>query len=61
MNNPVTLDTVDDVTAQKPSAKAAKTPSTLRIGKRYRPSRVDSHYDAIVVGSGMGGLTSVAL
>lgn len=36
-------------------------PSTLRIGKRYRPTRVDDHYDAIVIGSGIGGLTSAAL
>ncbi len=36
------------------------TPSTLRIGRRYRANRLDSDYDAIVIGSGMGGLTSAA-
>jgi len=36
-------------------------PSTLRIGRRYRPNRVAPDYDAIVIGSGMGGLTSAAL
>ena len=38
-----------------------KTPSTLRIGYRYRPKRLASKYDAIVIGSGMGGLTTAAL
>ena len=36
-------------------------PSTLRIGYRYRPKRLAPEYDAIVIGSGMGGLTSAAL
>lgn len=36
-------------------------PSTLRIGKRYRPSRLGGPYDALVIGSGMGGLTVAAL
>ena len=36
-------------------------PSTLRIGHRYRPTRLADHYDAIVIGSGMGGLTTAAL
>ena len=36
-------------------------PSTLRIGNRYRPGRLAPAYDAIVIGSGMGGLTSAAL
>lgn len=35
-------------------------PSTLRIGRRYRAGRVDDHYDAIVIGSGIGGLTTAA-
>lgn len=35
-------------------------PSTLRIGRRYRPTRLASSYDAIVIGSGMGGLTTAA-
>ncbi|MBT8110482.1 MAG: NAD(P)/FAD-dependent oxidoreductase [Gammaproteobacteria bacterium] len=36
-------------------------PSTLRIGHRYRPKRLAPKYDAIVIGSGMGGLTTAAL
>ncbi len=36
-------------------------PSRLRIGRRYRASRLDGHYDAIVIGSGIGGLTTAAL
>ena len=36
-------------------------PSTLRIGYRYRPKRLAPEYDAIVIGSGMGGLTTAAL
>ena len=35
--------------------------STLRIGHRYRPTRLAPEYDAIVIGSGMGGLTTAAL
>ncbi|MBT8101504.1 MAG: NAD(P)/FAD-dependent oxidoreductase [Gammaproteobacteria bacterium] len=38
----------------------SKTPSTLRIGYRYRPKRLAPDYDAIVIGSGMGGLTTAA-
>ena len=37
------------------------SPSTLRIGYRYRPARLAPDYDAIVIGSGMGGLTTAAL
>ena len=33
----------------------------VRIGTRYRPQRVDQNYDAIVIGSGIGGLTTAAL
>ncbi len=36
-------------------------PSTLRIGYRYRSKRLAPEYDAIVIGSGIGGLTSAAL
>jgi all-trans-retinol 13,14-reductase len=36
-------------------------PSTLRIGYRYRPKRLAPDYDAIVIGSGIGGLTTAAL
>jgi all-trans-retinol 13,14-reductase len=40
---------------------AALKPSTLRIGNRYRASRLNGPYDALVIGSGPGGLTSAAL
>jgi all-trans-retinol 13,14-reductase len=33
----------------------------IKTGKRFRANRVDAHYDTIVVGSGMGGLTNAAL
>jgi all-trans-retinol 13,14-reductase len=36
-------------------------PSTLRIGQRYRPSRLKGPYDALIIGSGIGGLTTAAL
>ena len=41
--------------------KARKKPSTIRIGRRYRPNRLAEAYDAVVIGSGMGGLTTAAL
>lgn len=36
-------------------------PSTIRIGHRYRSNRLAESYDAIVIGSGIGGLTTAAL
>lgn len=33
----------------------------VRTGKRYRSGRADEHYDAIIIGSGIGGLTTAAL
>jgi all-trans-retinol 13,14-reductase len=41
--------------------KSAPQPSTLRIGKRYRATRVAESYDAIIIGSGIGGMTTAAL
>jgi phytoene dehydrogenase-like protein len=38
----------------------SKKPSTIRIGRRYRANRLDGPYDALVVGSGIGGLTTAA-
>ena len=35
-------------------------PSTIRIGTRYRASRLNGPYDAVVIGSGIGGLTTAA-
>ncbi len=31
------------------------------IGTRYRPKRLKSHYDVVIIGSGMGGLTTASL
>jgi all-trans-retinol 13,14-reductase len=50
----------DSKTAEKQSKKTKLQPSSLRIGKRYRANRLDKDYDAIVIGSGIGGLTSAA-
>jgi all-trans-retinol 13,14-reductase len=36
-------------------------PSTIKIGRRYRANRLDGQYDAVVIGSGIGGLTTAAL
>ncbi|WP_295803447.1 NAD(P)/FAD-dependent oxidoreductase [uncultured Microbulbifer sp.] len=41
--------------------RASQQRSRLRIGRRYRAGRLDGPYDAIVVGSGIGGLTTAAL
>lgn len=35
-------------------------PSTIRIGRRYRFNRLEGPYDALVIGSGIGGLTAAA-
>jgi len=35
--------------------------STLRIGRRYRANRLADAYDAVIIGSGIGGLTTAAL
>lgn len=37
---------------------SAPSPAYLRIGKRYRQNRLKKDYDAIVIGSGPGGLAS---
>lgn len=39
----------------------APKPSTLRIGNRYRPNRLQGPYDAVIIGSGISGLTCGAL
>ena len=31
------------------------------VGQKYLSSQIDTHYDAIVIGSGLGGLTTAAL
>ncbi len=43
---------------RRPSRKLS--PSTLRVGRRYRANRLNGPYDAIVIGSGIGGLASAA-
>lgn len=40
---------------------SALEPSTIHIGQRYRPKRLAGPYDVIVIGSGIGGLTTAAL
>ncbi len=35
--------------------------TSIRTGQRYRLRRADAHYDAIIIGSGIGGLTNAAL
>lgn len=47
------------MTAAAPRKKSL-TPSAIRIGKRYRANRIDQNYDAVVIGSGIGGLTTAA-
>ena len=34
---------------------------SVRTGTRFRPARAHEHYDLIVIGSGIGGLTCAAL
>ncbi|MCB1704214.1 MAG: NAD(P)/FAD-dependent oxidoreductase [Halioglobus sp.] len=46
--------------SSQPQGKKGPAPSTIRIGRRYRPGRLDGDYDAIVIGSGIGGLTTAA-
>lgn len=41
--------------------KGSLKPSTIRIGRRYRANRLSANYDAVVIGSGIGGLTTAAL
>ena len=36
-----------------------KKPSTIRIGRRYRINRLEDSYDALVIGSGIGGLPGI--
>ncbi len=54
--------TIKKTTTKKETTKkkAAPKPSTLRIGTRYRSNRLNGPYDAIVIGSGIGGLTTAA-
>ena len=38
----------------------ALTPSSIRVGGRYRANRLKESYDVVVIGSGIGGLTTAA-
>jgi all-trans-retinol 13,14-reductase len=42
------------------NAKKTNQKVKIRTGRRYRPGRADQQYDAIVIGSGMGGLANAA-
>ncbi len=42
------------------SSRTERTASTFRTGRRYRAERLDGPYDAIVIGSGPGGLAAAA-
>lgn len=48
------------MSASSGTTKKALAPSAIRIGKRYRPTRLGENYDAVVIGSGIGGLTTAA-
>ncbi len=50
---------VKSTEVNSPSSQKLK-PSTIRIGTRYRANRLKGPYDAIVIGSGIGGLTTAA-
>ena len=50
---------VESAEVSSPSSRKLK-PSTIRIGTRYRANRLKGPYDAIVIGSGIGGLTTAA-
>ena len=45
--------TPDNAQPSTNKSKRSKKPSAIRIGKRYRANRIDDHYDAIVIGSGI--------
>lgn len=42
------------------SNQSGTSPSTIRVGRRYRANRLAGSYDAVVIGSGIGGLTAAA-
>ena len=50
-------------TADMPSLSdnKARKKVSVRTGRRYRPGRADDHYDVVIIGSGIGGLTTAAL
>ena len=59
----VVTDTFSDSikAASQATLGSSPSPAALRVGKRYRPTRVQETYDAIVIGSGVGGLTTAAI
>lgn len=56
--DPQTADSTAKSNNSSPKSKRTKKPSTIRIGTRYRASRLNGDYDAIVIGSGIGGMTT---
>ena len=60
MNTSVIVRTQVKNMATHENKKTSPKPSTLRIGTRYRSNRLNGPYDAIVIGSGIGGLTTAA-
>jgi len=48
-------------TTDTPINEVSMAKVKVRTGKRYRSGRAAGHYDAIVVGSGIGGLANAAL
>jgi all-trans-retinol 13,14-reductase len=51
---------VGKIVVVKKTTSKTLTPSSIRIGTRYRASRLKGPYDALVIGSGIGGLTTAA-
>ena len=49
--------TTENQTAEPDTGTAARA---VRIGSRYRAERLNEPYDAVVIGSGIGGLTAAA-
>lgn len=43
-----------------PITTASSSSKEVMVGRRYRPNRLEKNYDVIIVGSGIGGLTTAA-
>lgn len=55
------LDTDTKPELDKKTARTKTKKVRVRTGKRFKAEDADDHYDVIVVGSGIGGLTNAAL
>lgn len=51
---------VSSQASQNSKNESEKEPSSMRVGTRYRASRLNGPYDAIVIGSGSGGMATAA-